>query len=110
MHEWCGIGWEHLAITTKGPIVCLGVPGQIVELIDGDTHLAMADVSGVKQRINVGIVELDGVKVDDWVLIHVGFAMAIIDEEEAASTLEFLATMGQVWDDQIGAVMESSVE
>ena len=90
--------------------MCLGVPGQIVEMLDTETHLAMVDVVGVKRRVNVGIVDPDGVKVGDWVLIHVGFAMSIIDEEEAASTLEFLKMMGQAWDDEIEAVMESSIE
>ena len=70
--------------------MCLGIPGQIVELLDHE-HLARVDVSGVSRTINIGLLEDDGIGVGDWVLIHVGFAMSKIDEEEARLALASLA-------------------
>ncbi|WP_425052425.1 HypC/HybG/HupF family hydrogenase formation chaperone [Psychromarinibacter sp. S121] len=77
--------------------MCLGIPGQIVEITDEARQMAMADVSGVRREVNVTCVagadlsELVGA----WVLIHVGFAMAVIDEHEAAETLEALRGLGE---------------
>ncbi len=83
--------------------MCLGIPGQIVEILDPADHRATVDVDGVRREVNVGLVMGDagGIKVGDWVLIHVGFAMTKIDEEEAASTLEFIKKLGSVYDDEI---------
>lgn len=78
--------------------MCLGIPGQIVEITDDTRLMAMADVSGVRREVSVAVVAdgpLDGL-VGRWVLIHVGFAMALIDEDEAARTLEALHALGDV--------------
>jgi hydrogenase expression/formation protein HypC len=85
--------------------MCLAIPGQIVKLLPG-TDLATADVSGVKRNINIGLVEPEGIAAGDWVLIHVGFAMSKIDEEEARTSLEFLKSMGQAFTDEIEAMQE----
>ncbi len=90
--------------------MCLGIPGQILEILPDQPYLATVDVVGVKRNINIGLVEPDGVKEGDWVLIHIGFAMSIMDEEEATSALSFLEVMGQAWTDEVDAVMESSIE
>ncbi|WP_371225627.1 HypC/HybG/HupF family hydrogenase formation chaperone [Roseovarius sp. 2305UL8-3] len=77
--------------------MCLGIPGQIVEITDEDRLMAMADVSGVKREVNVACVAtgpLEGL-VGKWTLIHVGFAMSVIDEDEAAKTLEALQGLGE---------------
>ena len=65
--------------------MCLGIPGQIVEIVDDEHHIAKAEVSGVRRNVNVGLLAegADAVRCGDWVLIHVGFAMSKIDEEEA---------------------------
>ncbi|MBA2770750.1 MAG: HypC/HybG/HupF family hydrogenase formation chaperone [Sphingomonas sp.] len=80
--------------------MCLGVPGQIVEIIDRELLLAMAEVSGVRRKVNVTCIVDDTHPLDacigDWVLIHVGFAMARIDEAEAAETLKVLTAMGEL--------------
>ena len=83
--------------------MCLGIPGQIVEIVDPADHRATVDVDGVRREVNVGLVMGDagGIEVGDWVLIHVGFAMTKIDEEEAASTLDFIKQLGRVYDDEI---------
>ena len=85
--------------------MCLAIPGQIVKLLPG-TDLATADVSGVKRNINIGLVEPEGIAPGDWVLIHVGFAMSKIDENEARTSLEFLKSMGQAFTDEIEAMQE----
>jgi len=80
--------------------MCLGVPGQIVEIVDPELLIAVADVAGVRRKVNITCIVNDEHKADDcigdWVLIHVGFAMARIDEAEAAKTLKVLTTMGEL--------------
>lgn len=79
--------------------MCLGIPGQIVEIVDVAGQLALADVGGVRREVNVAfIVDQDhpvAACVGDWVLVHVGFAMVRIDEDEAAATLALLREMGE---------------
>ncbi|MDP8960690.1 MAG: HypC/HybG/HupF family hydrogenase formation chaperone [Actinomycetota bacterium] len=85
--------------------MCLGIPGQIVEIVDPNHHRAVVDVEGVRREISVALLNMDGgdehVDVGDWVLIHVGFAMAKIDEQEAAETLSALRVLGTAYDDEI---------
>jgi len=76
--------------------MCLGIPGQVVERLEDQPHLAKVDVAGIKRKVNIGPVEKDGVKPGDWVLIHMGIAMSIMDEEEARSTLEFLERLEEI--------------
>ena len=87
--------------------MCLGIPGQIVELLDGHEHLARVDVTGVRRTINVGLLEDEHLAIGDWVLIHVGFAMSKIDEEEAAMALASLRMMGEGYDDELEALLAS---
>lgn len=68
------------------------------------SDLATAEVSGVTRRINIGLLEGEGLRTGDWVLIHVGFAMSRIDEAEAKSSLEFLRTLGAAYTDEIEAL------
>lgn len=77
--------------------MCLGIPGQIVEITDPARMMAMADVSGVRREVNVICVAGDDLSalLGQWVLIHVGFAMSLIDAEQAASTLALLREMGE---------------
>jgi hydrogenase expression/formation protein HypC len=83
--------------------MCLAIPGQIVRLIP-DSDLATADVSGVKRNINIGLVSQEGIAPGDWVLIHVGFAISKVDEQEARTSLEFLQSMGQAFTDEMTAI------
>lgn len=80
--------------------MCLGVPGQIVEIVDRQLLLALADVAGVRRKVNITCIVDEAHPIDacvgDWVLIHVGFAMARIDEAEAAETLKVLTAMGEL--------------
>ena len=90
--------------------MCLGIPGQVVEIVNVDEHKAIAEVDGVRREINVGLVmgDVGGLNVGDWVLIHVGFAMTKIDEEEAARNLAWLKELGSVYDDEIEQFREST--
>ncbi len=79
--------------------MCLGIPGQIVTIDDAARNLATVEVAGVRRRINIACI-VDETHppetcVGDWVLIHVGFAMARIDEQEAAETLSILTELGE---------------
>jgi hydrogenase expression/formation protein HypC len=77
--------------------MCLGIPGQIVAITDAARLMALADVSGVRREISLAPVAdqpLDAL-VGQWALIHVGFAMALIDEVEAARTLDALRDLGE---------------
>lgn len=80
--------------------MCLGIPGQIVEITDAERKLGMVDVSGVKREVNLACIISDdhpiGACIGDWVLVHVGFAMSRIDEKEAAETLKILQQLGEV--------------
>ena len=77
--------------------MCLGIPGQITKITDADRQLAMVDVSGVRREVSLAPVAQGPLEalVGAWVLIHVGFAMAVIDEEEAQETLEALRGLGE---------------
>jgi hydrogenase expression/formation protein HypC len=90
--------------------MCLAIPGQIVKLLPEHKDLATADVSGIKRNINIGLLEGEGVKPGDWVLIHVGFAMSKIDEDEANATLALLEELGNAYTDEIKAIEESVAE
>jgi len=77
---------------------------------DADEHLALVDVSGVTRIVDIGLLGDEHLEPGDWVLIHVGFAMAKIDEEEAARSLASLQLMGQAYDDELGAFRSSRLE
>jgi len=80
--------------------MCLGIPGQILEITDVANAMAKVDVSGVQREVNVAcIVDNDHpleTIVGDWVLVHVGFAMSRIDAAEAEKTLAILSELGEV--------------
>lgn len=74
--------------------MCLAIPGKIVEIVDDVNRIAKIDVGGVRRNVNTAL--LDDVKIGDYVLIHVGFAMSKIDEQEAEQTLRSLQEMGEL--------------
>lgn len=79
--------------------MCLGIPGRIVEITDAGNKLGVVDVCGVRRQINLACIVDDAHPVasciGDWVLVHVGFAMSRIDENEARLTLEVLVQLGE---------------
>jgi hydrogenase expression/formation protein HypC len=92
--------------------MCLAIPGQVVEIVDETNHIANVDVGGVKRKVNVGLLTSDtaGVTTGDWVLIHVGFALSKVDEDEAARTLAILHDMGQAYEDELQQLIDSEIE
>jgi hydrogenase expression/formation protein HypC len=90
--------------------MCLGIPGQIVEMVDDANSIAKVEVSGVRRNVNVALVRPEGIGPGDWVLIHVGFAMSKIDEAEAQETLGVLQTMGSVYTEELQMLHESQIE
>jgi hydrogenase expression/formation protein HypC len=92
--------------------MCLGIPGQIVEVVDAQHHIVKVDVSGVRRNVNVGLLAdgEEGVEVGDWVLIHVGFALSKIDEEEARATREFLEHLGEPYEQELQELETSRIE
>jgi hydrogenase expression/formation protein HypC len=79
--------------------MCLGIPGRIIRIDDAANAVATVDVCGVRRKINISCIIDDNHSaeacLDDWVLVHVGFAMSRIDEEEARRTLEILTELGE---------------
>jgi hydrogenase expression/formation protein HypC len=90
--------------------MCLGIPGQILEIVDDANNIAKVEVSGVRRNVNVALVRPEGIAPGDWVLIHVGFAMSKIDEAEARETLDVLRGMGEIYTDELQALHESRIE
>lgn len=84
--------------------MCLGIPGQLVDIVNLGEHRGVVNVDGVRREVNIGLVIDDGIAVGDWVLIHVGFAMSKIDEDEAERTLSFIKELGSVYDDEIASI------
>ena len=93
--------------------VCLAIPGQIVEMVDEANRLARVDVVGVQRNVNIGLLDNEsdgGARPGDWVLIHVGFALSKIDEEEAHATHELLKQMGADYEQELEELKASAIE
>jgi len=88
--------------------MCLAIPGRVVEMTDEGNRLAKVDVAGVCRNVNVSL--LDGVQADDWVLIHVGFALSKVDEEEAQATLRLLQQMGAAYEQELEDLKASAIQ
>jgi hydrogenase expression/formation protein HypC len=90
--------------------MCLGIPGEVIEILPDQPDLARVDVSGVKRAINIGLLTDDPPVPGDWILIHVGFALSKIDEQEAKAAMDFLIGIGQAYEDEIAALLESRID
>jgi hydrogenase expression/formation protein HypC len=86
--------------------MCLGIAGQIIEILQEPRDLARVNVLGVERMVNVGLVENEGLNPGDWVLIHVGFAIAKMDEGEAKASMAFLQEMGEVFTHELAAAWD----
>jgi hydrogenase expression/formation protein HypC len=93
-------------------VVCLAIPGQILEVVDEANRLAKVDVAGVRRNVNIGLLDGDGTGPGpgDWVLIHVGFAISQVDEDEALATRELLEKMGAEYEEELRELQESVIE
>ncbi len=90
--------------------MCLGIPGQIIKITNAADLMATVEISGIQRAVNIACIVTEDhpaeACVGDWVLVHVGFAMSRIDEEEAQKTLELLSELGEMQDEL--AAMQSS--
>ncbi|MGI8439319.1 MAG: HypC/HybG/HupF family hydrogenase formation chaperone [Thermoleophilaceae bacterium] len=93
--------------------MCLAIPGHVKEVVDEVNRLARVDVAGVERNVNIGLLDEDddgGVGPGDWVLIHVGFAMSKVDEEEAHETRRALERMGADYEAELEELKTSVIE
>jgi hydrogenase expression/formation protein HypC len=90
----------------------LAIPGQVLEISDPENRLARVDVAGVRRIVNIGLLDGQGTGAQpgDWVLIHVGFALSLIDEEEAAATHRLLERMGAEYEQELDELKSSAIE
>jgi hydrogenase expression/formation protein HypC len=88
--------------------MCLAIPGRVVELVDQQALLARVEVAGVRRVVNVALLE--PVTPGDWVLIHVGFAISKVDEQEAQATLALLEQMGAEYEQEVEELRESAIQ
>ena len=93
--------------------MCLGIPGCIIRIDDPATMTATVDVCGVRRQINISCILDDDHPLEscvgDWVLVHVGFAMAKIDETEALLTLAAIKKLGEAYTTEIAAFDSSAI-
>ena len=79
--------------------MCLGIPGQVMRVVDSERALALVDFGGVQREVDFSCLISEEKPIDrcvgDWVVVHVGFAMSQIDEREAEKTLRLLEELGQ---------------
>jgi hydrogenase expression/formation protein HypC len=92
--------------------MCLAIPGRIIEVVDEPNRLAKVDVAGVRRTVNVGLLDGEdgGAGPGDWVLIHVGFAISKVDEDEARATRELLEGMGAEYEQELAELRASVIE
>jgi hydrogenase expression/formation protein HypC len=92
--------------------MCLAIPGQIVDVVDEENRLATVEVAGVRRTVNIGLLDVDGTSAGpgDWVLIHVGFALSKVDEQEAKDTLRLLEAMGAEYEQELEELKASVIE
>jgi hydrogenase expression/formation protein HypC len=93
--------------------LCLAIPGRIVDIIDEPNQLARVDVAGVRRTVNIGLLGPTtggSVGPGDWVLIHVGFALSKVDEQEAEATLRLLEQMGAEYQQELEELKASVIE
>jgi hydrogenase expression/formation protein HypC len=92
--------------------MCLAIPGLVVEVVDEVNRLAKVDVAGVQRTVNIGLLDAEGDSAGpgDWVLIHVGFAMSRVDEDEAIATRTQLERMGEDYEAELEELKASVIE
>jgi len=92
--------------------VCLAIPGRVIEVVDEANRLALVDVAGVQRNVNISLLDTDGASVGpgNWVLIHVGFALSLVDEAEAEATLKMLQGMGADYEAELEELKASIIE
>jgi hydrogenase expression/formation protein HypC len=91
----------------------LAIPGQVIEIVDEANRLARVEIAGVRRNVNIGLLDDDpggGAEPGDWVLIHVGFALSLVDQAEAEATLKMLQGMGADYEAELEELKASVIE
>lgn len=91
--------------------MCLAIPGRVVEIVDDAAQLATVDIAGVRRTVNVALLDAPDVAalLGEWVLVHVGFALSLIDEREALATLALLEEMGAAYEQELRELDEGAL-
>ncbi|HET9051772.1 MAG TPA: HypC/HybG/HupF family hydrogenase formation chaperone [Candidatus Dormibacteraeota bacterium] len=88
--------------------MCLAIPARLIEYADDDRHYGRVELGGVMRRVNTSLLRgPDAAEPGDYVLVHVGFALSRVSEEEAKETLEVLRMMDAVFDDEMSQIFSS---
>jgi hydrogenase expression/formation protein HypC len=104
---------SHEVEENRNQSMCLAIPAQVIELVDEEKRLALVDIAGLRRNVNVGLLDDDddgGAHPGDWVLIHVGFALSKVDEEEAHATLQLLEQMGSDFEQELEELKGSLID
>jgi hydrogenase expression/formation protein HypC len=89
--------------------MCLAIPGKVLEIVDAERQIAKVEVVGVRRNVNIGLLTGDEAPTTgDYVLIHVGFALSKIDEQEALETQRILEDLGVAYTDEVEQIKSSS--
>lgn len=76
--------------------MCVSIPGQITDILDSDQRIALVDISGQPRRINLELLSADEGAVGDWVLVHAGLAISLVDAADAHAILAMLQAYDQI--------------
>jgi hydrogenase expression/formation protein HypC len=79
--------------------MCLGIPGQIIEIIDAEKHVGRVEVQGVKRVIHTGLLVPEEVQVGKWVLINAGMAVSPLEADEASQILQFIEELDRQFEE-----------
>ena len=93
--------------------MCLAIPGRILHVVDPVNRLAAVEVAGVRRTVNIGLLDGDdgaAAGPGDWVLIHVGFALSLVDEDEARAQLELLEALGAEYEQELAELKASAIQ
>lgn len=89
--------------------MCLAIPGKVMEIVDEGRQIVKVDVVGVRRNVNIGLLSgPERPEPGDYVLIHVGFALSKIDEQEALETQRILEGLGEAYMDEVEQIKSSS--
>lgn len=90
--------------------MCLAIPGKLVEMVDDANYIAKVEVAGVRRNVNIGLLQgEERPEIGDYILIHVGFALSKIDEQEAMETQRALEELGQAYIDEVDQLKTTSI-
>jgi hydrogenase expression/formation protein HypC len=92
--------------------MCLAIPGEVIEIVDEQNRIATVEIAGVRRAANIGLLDGGGSSTvpGDWVLVHVGFALSKVDEDEAQATLRLLEEMGAEYEQELEELKASAIE